>query len=256
MSGTANNAFPLPRLSGNTLKCIAALSMLLDHAGVLLFPEMNIFRILGRLAFPVFAFMIAEGCHYTRSRLRYFLSVFLLGAVCQVVYYLFEHSLYMNILLTFSVSILLIYAVQNALAAAHRKASALPLLVIIPAVFAVYLLNRYVTLDYGFFGCLAPAFPALLRLPRTEADSAGSAIPAAQRFLLAADRLPVRVLLLGIGLIPLIFTLDLPQPWSFCALPLLMLYSGKRGNRNMKWFFYIFYPLHLALLEGIALLIA
>ena len=66
-------------LTGNQLKLIAAAAMLLDHMGILLFPRITIFRILGRLAYPVFAFMIAEGCRYTRNKLRYFLMLFGLG---------------------------------------------------------------------------------------------------------------------------------------------------------------------------------
>ena len=68
-------------LSGNTLKIVAAVSMLLDHIGVVFFPHVAVFRILGRLALPIFAFMIAEGCRYTKNRLRYFLTIFGLGVL-------------------------------------------------------------------------------------------------------------------------------------------------------------------------------
>ena len=59
-------------LNGNHLKLIAAFTMLLDHVGILLFPQIRLLRILGRLAYPIFAFMIAEGCRYTKNKLRYF----------------------------------------------------------------------------------------------------------------------------------------------------------------------------------------
>ena len=49
-----------PTLSGNALKIIAAISMVIDHTGMLIFPGEDIFRIIGRLAFPIFAFFIAE----------------------------------------------------------------------------------------------------------------------------------------------------------------------------------------------------
>ena len=60
----------------------------------------------------------------------------------------------------------------------------------------------------------------------------------------------------GVGLTLLSWDLKGIQVWSLLALPLLMLYSGRRGKWNMKYFFYIFYPAHLAILQGIAWLIA
>ena len=62
-------------LNGNHLKLIAVFTMLLDHVGILLFPQIRLLRILGRLAYPIFAFMIAEGCRYTKNKLRYFYGV-------------------------------------------------------------------------------------------------------------------------------------------------------------------------------------
>lgn len=99
------------RLSSNALKLIAALTMLIDHIGVILLPNVPILRVIGRIAFPIYAFMIAEGCAYTKNKLRYFLSVFLLGAVCQIVYGIFDSEVYLGILITFSLSILVIHAI-------------------------------------------------------------------------------------------------------------------------------------------------
>lgn len=79
-------------LTGNQLKLIAAAAMLLDHAGILLFPHIRLFRILGRLAYPIFAYMIAEGCRYTRNKLWHFSMLFGLGAGCQLVYYFFQRG--------------------------------------------------------------------------------------------------------------------------------------------------------------------
>ena len=87
--------------------------MTIDHVGVLLLPHVIVLRILGRLALPIFAFMIAEGCRYTRNRLRYFGSVFALGVLCQIVYYMVDRSLYFSILITFSLSNATIYALQD-----------------------------------------------------------------------------------------------------------------------------------------------
>ena len=99
-------------LSGNVLKTIAALSMLIDHIGVMFFPQVKLLRIIGRIALPIFSFMIAEGARYTRNKMRYFFTVFGLASVCQFVYFLYDGDTYMSILVTFSLSILAIYALD------------------------------------------------------------------------------------------------------------------------------------------------
>ena len=96
-------------LSGNALKLFALVFMTIDHIGYLLLDNYIPFRIIGRLAFPIFAYMIAEGCKYTKNRARYLLTVFLTGAAFQIFYSIAERSLYMNIFITFSFSIALIY---------------------------------------------------------------------------------------------------------------------------------------------------
>jgi len=95
-------------LTRNMLKTIACISMLIDHIGYILFPQIAVLRYIGRLAMPIFAFFIGEGCLHTRDRKKYFLRLFSLGMVCQAVYvleYLIMGSgdpFYLNILLTFS----------------------------------------------------------------------------------------------------------------------------------------------------------
>ena len=70
--------------TGNELKLIALVSMTCDHVGLQLLPNVLFLRILGRLAFPIFAYMIAEGCRYTRSRKKYLLRMVSLAAVCGI----------------------------------------------------------------------------------------------------------------------------------------------------------------------------
>ena len=62
-------------LSGNSLKLIAALTMLIDHMGIMLFPNVAVLRCIGRISFPIFAFMISEGARYTKDKTRYFLFI-------------------------------------------------------------------------------------------------------------------------------------------------------------------------------------
>ena len=219
-------------LSGNALKLLAALFMTADHVGLMFFPRVEVLRIVGRLAYPIFAYMIAEGCKYTRDRKRYFLMLFGLATACQIVYFLFDGSMYLSILFTFSLSILTVYALD----ALKRSPGARTALVFCATVAIVYVLNRLLTIDYGFWGCMVPVFASL---------------PTATKY----DRLPLRALALGLGLLPLAMDFGGIQYFSLLALPLLLLYSGQRGKTNMKYFFYIFYPVHLAVLQGIQMLL-
>ena len=231
-------------LSGNALKIIGALAMLCDHVGLMFVPPVRLFRIVGRLAFPIFAYMIAEGCRYTRSRPRYFLQIFLLAFGCQVVYFLVDRSLYMSILVTFSCSIAVICALQH-LKEAVGPRKLLWALVFVTAVEAVYWLNKLMEIDYGFWGCMVPVFPALFQ------DRRG----AERKRSTKLDRRPVHIAMLALGLLVLWMDLGGEQLWSLMAVPVLMLYSGRRGKLPMKYFFYVFYPLHLAGLQLIGWMI-
>ena len=224
-------------ITGNMLKLIAAVSMLIDHMGVIFFPQSAIFRVIGRLAFPIFAFMIAEGCFYTKNRLRYFLGIFLLGAGCQLVYFFVSGDTYLNILLTFSCAIPIIYLLQEW--KSRKNHWLLPVVAV--AVGAAYVLNRKVELDYGFWGMMVPVFTALAYPGRGEK--------------LEKRHHLLRVFLLAFALLPSCLAYPQIRFYSYCAVLLLLFYSGKRGKGNFKYAFYLFYPLHLALLQGIAWLL-
>ena len=220
-------------LTGNALKLLAALFMTIDHIGVVLFPRMLVLRIIGRLALPIFAYMIAEGCKYTRNKKKYFSMIFILATVCQIVYFFVDGTLYLSILYTFSLSILTIYAMQNL----KNQGTTASCLLFLLTVSAVWVLNLIFTIDYGFWGCMLPVFAAVFHGTKK-------------------DQLSVSIGMLGIGLVLLSLDLgDSIQILSLAALPLLLCYNGCRGKRNLKYFFYIFYPVHLAVIQGIAWLI-
>ena len=231
-------------LSGNVLKVIAAITMLIDHIGYLLFPGNLLLRIIGRLAYPIYAFMIAEGCRYTQNKLRYFLGIFILAIVCQTVYFVVVQDPGLSILVTYSISILLIYAwqfCQKAFSEAGVGKRILSVLLLITLITAVYVLNLFVTVDYGFWGSMVPLIAGLF-MRRDGKES-------------KMDRKVVHVSMLGIGLLLLSMEYGYIQPYCLLALPLLYLYNGQRGKRKMKYFFYIFYPAHLVVLQGIYLLL-
>lgn len=221
-------------LDRGRLKLIAFVTMIADHTAVLLFDGLLPLRILGRLSFPVFAYMIAEGCRYTSDRKRYFLRLFLLGALCNFVYFIAMGQLALTILLTFSLSVLMIYAL-DALAAGKAKGAAYvlpPLFSLLALLLLTYLLGSVtsplraygVSLDYGILGALTPLL--LYYLPKRWE----------------------KLCMLGALLVAETFATEWYQIFSLLALPLLALYNGEAGNRHLKYFFYLGYPLHLLLL--------
>ena len=70
----------------NLLKVVAMLAMLCDHAGKMLFPQYPVMRIIGRLAFPIYAYCLAAGCVYTRNPLNYLRRIVLLALISQPIY--------------------------------------------------------------------------------------------------------------------------------------------------------------------------
>lgn len=223
--------------------------MAVDHVGVVLFPREEIFRIVGRLAFPLFAYMLAEGCIYTRNKLKHFLLLFSFASVCQIGYTVFTGDTYMSILITFSVATLLIYALglfKNTLFS--DKPVVLKILtggLFASALVGTYLLNEVLAIDYGFAGCVLPVLPTVFRRPR-DADGRAWHI---------LDNKYVHVATFALGLTAFAATFGGIHWCYLLAIPLLLLYSEKRGKLKTKYFFYIFYPAHLILIYGAYILI-
>jgi len=223
-------------LSNNQLKIIAMVSMTLDHIGVALFPQNMLLRILGRLAFPIYAFMIAEGCGHTRKPWRYFASMAGLALVCQIVYFVVMGSLYQCILVTFSMSIGLILLGRRAVQKGGFFNWLLLLLSMAAVLFVCQVLPNLLSetdyqVDYGFIGVMMPVLVYFARGKWGKLVTAACVLA-----LLALDSVTV-------------------QWYALAALPLLALYNGQRGKWKMKWAFYLYYPAHLVAIQVIAWLL-
>lgn len=161
----------MKQLTKNQLKILAMVCMTIDHIGAAFFPQAVWLRVIGRLAFPLFSYCIAEGCRYTRNKARYFGSVFACGAVCVIAFLPFG-SFYGNALITLSMSILLLYGVE-----AWKSSGKLRFLALTAALAAVfYLLCRTVYIDYGFAGVLLPRCT-----PKPDVCSGSACSPAFRR---------------------------------------------------------------------------
>lgn len=222
-------------LTGNQLKILAMIAMTCDHVGLQLFPQYPILRLIGRLALPIYAYMVAEGCRHTRDRKKYLLRMAGMALLCQLVYFFAMGSLYQCILVTFSGSILLIYLIQwlKERGSWGRKGTVLFYGAVVAAYFLCEVLPGYLPgtdfyIDYGISGVLLPVFISMER-----------PIPG----------LTAGLVLLGLqhgGL----------QWWALAAVPLLLCYNGQRGKADIGKLFYWYYPLHLVAIYGISLILS
>ena len=222
-------ASPKSGLTVNQLKIIAMIAMTCDQVGVQIFPQFLWLRIIGRMAMPIYAFMIAEGCRHTRNRKKYLLRLAGMGALCQVVYFAAMGSLYQCILITFSLSVCLIWLLdgveQEKSPKTWRNLFAGTLLAFfLCTVLPDLLPGTDYEIDYGLPGVLLPVL----------IYGAGT-----------------RGLLLGLFLVAMEY--GGAQWLAFLAVPLLLCYNGQRGTANIGKLFYWYYPVHLVAIYGISL---
>ncbi len=238
-------------LSGSTLKILACLFMIIDHVGLTFFPEHDIFRILGRLAFPLFAFFIAEGSRYSKHKLRRFLLIFAIGLAFFAFYYVYDGSLYGNIFLTFSFSIALDHfffeCKKSLFDGSHKAQSILLFSGFAATLYVVYYIYSLIHFEYRFFGML---LPVLINLSNFKDIDCGIRLK-------KLDNHAVRMFFTFIGLILLSINGNLGAIQYYCLFALIPLafYNGKIGTRKLKYAFYIFYPAHLIIIEGVAILL-
>lgn len=201
------------------LKWLAIVTMTIDHAGAALYPEHSVLRYIGRLSYPLFAYLLVLGLESTRNTKNYISRLLLFALISQVPFDLafgvqpWEH---MNIFFTLSLGAFFIYSYEK-----NSHLSLLPLVA-----------SAILPFDYGIYGILAIGCFYFLRRNRE----------------------------LGVVLFILLNLLFLPA-WSYqffalFSLPLILLHNegwivfkkiGEQADYPLwrKYFFYIYYPLHL-----------
>lgn len=237
------------------LKIIALTCMLIDHLGAV-FPQdfPFYFRIIGRVAFPLFVYLIADGCRHTRSMPQYLLRLGAFALISEIPFDLaFNQIPYAGINIDFLKDTNIFYTlflgalcvlVYQKLRSANRRF--LPLLSIVFLTLTLFF-AEWLGTDYGGFGV---AFVFLMYV-----------IP------IKAPRLVVMALCCCYEFYPAVsFYLEMGYGFTYlvesgvlwmmaaCLLsvPITALYNGKRGP-NLKWFFYVFYPAHLLIYACVGL---
>ena len=226
-------------LDGGVLKGIAAALMLTDHVGAILLPEVAVLRCVGRLAFPIFAFFIAEGYAHTRDFGRYFRRLAILAVVSEISFNLENGAVFdltrQNVLFTFCLALLTLRGLET-LGRERGFGRWAGCGLVLAAGFAAGELLRT---DYGGWGVVTVA---LLQLCRDGKY--------AKLWLLLAM---AAVNGLGMGSLTMpVFGGEMPiQIFAVAALPVIWLYNGQAGPKGLRRAFYVFYPAHLLVLEGI-----
>jgi len=207
------------------VKAIAALLMLIDHIGAILFPKILILRLIGRFSMPLFAFSIARGFYYSRKKNiknfnKYAKNLLLFSFLSQIPYHFFKPG-HFNIGFTWLVSLYLLKVLTT-----KQYVLVKIILSIIIFVFIIFL-----PFDYGLYGVLYPLAFYLFFFKQYKPYYA---------FIASAVLFAVAMLQSNNAHL---------QAITLLAVPLIVFFS--KHDRMFvlpKQFFYIFYPTHISFL--------
>lgn len=237
MVDLTENKEPVKGIDGTLLKIIALIAMTADHVALLFFSDIDAVylpaRIIGRLAAPIMCCMLAEGYRHTSSLKKYFLRLAAFAALAQIPYSLafhgkiFEYTDY-NVLFTLTLSLAALSVFDKTENKILRFVLPLPI----------------IALSYFCdWGVTAPLYAIAF-------------------FAAGEDRYKRTAFSLGIAIVYVAVALFTRPAYSvivsmglFLAPIPLFFYNGRRGRnaKRGKWFFYCYYPAHLALLYLIAI---
>jgi len=221
-------------------KIIAAATMVIDHFGLILLDDStliySIFRIIGRVSFVMFAYMIAEGFFKTKDVKKYLLRLGLAAIILEVFIIIYYFISDVNMILSFNIlwtlfagllSLYLFYHKNN-----YLKILVLPI-VIISELFFSY--GSYGVLMIIFFGMYQSKVKTLISVVFLN---------------LIYITYPLAYFIQGYQFA----RFPVEQWFSLGAIVFIFLYNGLPGKYKLKWFFYLFYPGHLLLLYLIDIL--
>ncbi len=212
-------------LSSSSLKLVALLAMVIDHCGLVLYywlahfrgyPEAvyTAMRCVGRISFPIYCFLLAEGFVHTKNVKKYALTVLTFAFVSEMPFdYMLRYTPFtlecQNVMFTLFFGICAMYCAKMVKAGKY---------IFLPLTAVPLLLAHFGNTDYGAWGvCLILLFYLLREYP----------------------------LFMGGGAAVILFAKHTAS--IFAVLPIMM-YNGERGKIRLKYFFYAFYPVHIIIL--------
>lgn len=222
-------------LSGSTLKLIAVITMLIDHIGAVVinpllsaYPNLlnvyYILRLCGRIAFPIFCFLLVEGFFHTKNIKKYCIRLAAFALISEIPFNLaIYHTVFapegQNVFFTLLIGLLTIWGMQSGDNYFSQKPVAKALFRAVILIVGMFLAWGLKT-DYNFYGVIVIA----VLYEYHHRKIFGSIVSA---FMLCL--------------------MSFLEVTAFAAVPLIGAYNGKRGF-SLKYIFYVFYPAHLLVL--------
>ena len=229
-------------MSSFVLKMIAIITMFCDHAGDAIVGYLSILNVIGRMAFPIFAFQLVIGYLNTRDLKKYATRLGLFALISQIPFsllmYICRADIFtLNIFFTLSLGILAL-VVYDKMQNKYLKWLFIVLIIC---------LGDLANVDYGYWGVLLILFIYLF-------------CPSIKNAGLLQDKKALKyfIFITGYFLLCILRYVEyynlLPITWictliffTFLPFIFMLLYNGKKGP-SLKYFFYAFYPLHLIIL--------
>jgi hypothetical protein len=211
-------------------------AMLVDHIGLWLFPDVTALRIIGRISFPLFAWLIANGAYHTQDIKKYIIRLGIFALISQIPFYLLQttltnSSVSLNIFFSLTLSLITIFCIQKT----NSKWVGLG------AIFISAVVAEFLRMEYGATGILSVVFFYIFF------NQFAKMVFSQLLLFLSFYLYPVLEKLFQNILLQREDIWSLTQIFSLFSLILIRFYNEKLGVKA-QYLFYIFYPAHLVIL--------
>lgn len=213
-------------ISSFGLKIIAICTMVIDHVGLTFFPGITGFRVIGRIAFPIYCFLIVEGYFHTSDIRKYMTRLLAFALLSEIPFNMMVtgdiiNFRRQNVYFTLFIGLAMIYAIENTIRPFVKT------LWLIVGLIAAELLN----VDYTFYGI------AIIYVFYSFRDNRILGCAVMGMMSLISGRI---------------------QHMAVLSVPFIMLYDGRKGpkfadKKICKYGFYLFYPVHIMIIVAVSL---
>ncbi len=239
-------------LSRSDLKIITMALMVLDHSYNMLFPDLDILKIVGRISFPIFCYLTVEGFRHTSNVKKYMLRLFIFGIISEIPFNLLvgwdlRYGSAQNVMWTLLIGVMVLYGFEKC-----KRFNNLVMTFLVTLIAALGLgLADFLRTDYGGFGVLQ-IIVFYIFYDKVEYSKLGQLIGIG---VINGHLLSGRRMNLGfIGMPDIAFS---RQIFGVLSLPIIWLYNGEKGidSKVFNYICYWFYPAHIMILAFIKYII-